>query len=258
MTNHTKLLENYYNKFNEDKRLNSRRGQVEFTTNLKYIEKYIPLGAKILDVGAGTGKYSLYLDKLGYDVEAVELVKHNLNVIKKKNPTLKSYLGNALDLSFLKENTYDAILLFGPIYHLKKRSEQLKAIEEAKRLLKPNGLLFISYCMNEYAIITHGFKDGNILKSIASGKVDENFHILEKGNELYDYVRLEDINFIQEKSNLKRLKLVSSDGASSYIKDTLNKMDQSTFEVFLNYHLKTCERQELLGASTHILDILKK
>lgn len=258
MTNHTKLLENYYNKFNEDKRLNSRRGQVEFTTNLKYIEKYIPLGAKILDVGAGTGKYSLYLDKLGYDVEAVELVKHNLNVIQKKNPTLKSYLGNALDLSFLKENTYDAILLFGPIYHLKKRSEQLKAIEEAKRLLKPSGLLFISYCMNEYAIITHGFKDGNILKSIASGKVDENFHILEKGNELYDYVRLEDINFIQEKSNLKRLKLVSSDGASSYIKDTLNKMDQSTFEVFLNYHLKTCERQELLGASTHILDILKK
>ena len=258
MTNHTKLLENYYNKFNEDKRLNSRRGQVEFTTNLKYIEKYIPLGAKILDVGAGTGKYSLYLDKLGYDVEAVELVKQNLNVIKKKNPTLKSYLGNALDLSFLKENTYDAILLFGPIYHLKKRSEQLKAIEEAKRLLKPNGLLFISYCMNEYAIITHGFKDGNILTSITSGKVDENFHILEKGNELYDYVRLEDINFIQEKSSLKRLKLVSSDGASSYIKDTLNKMDQSTFEVFLNYHLKTCERQELLGASTHILDILKK
>lgn len=258
MTNHTKLLENYYNKFNEDKRLNSRRGQVEFTTNLKYIEKYIPLGAKILDVGAGTGKYSLYLDKLGYDVEAVELVKQNLNVIKKKNPTLKSHLGNALDLSFLKENTYDAILLFGPIYHLKKRSEQLKAIEEAKRLLKPNGLLFISYCMNEYAIITHGFKDGNILPAIASGKVDENFHILEKGNELYDYVRLEDINFIQEKSNLKRLKLVSSDGASSYIKDTLNKMDQSTFEVFLNYHLKTCERQELLGASTHILDILKK
>ena len=258
MTNHTKLLENYYNKFNEDKRLNSRRGQVEFTTNLKYIEKYIPLGAKILDVGAGTGKYSLYLDKLGYDVEAVELVKQNLNVIKKKNPTLKSYLGNALDLSFLKENTYDAILLFGPIYHLKKRSEQLKAIEEAKRLLKPNGLLFISYCMNEYAIIAHGFKDGNILTSIISGKVDENFHILEKGNELYDYVRLEDINFIQEKSNLKRLKLVSSDGASSYIKDTLNKMDQSTFEVFLNYHLKTCERQELLGASTHILDILKK
>lgn len=258
MTNHTKLLENYYNKFNEDKRLNSRRGQVEFTTNLKYIEKYIPLGAKILDVGAGTGKYSLYLDKLGYDVEAVELVKQNLNVIKKKKPTLKSYLGNALDLSFLKENTYDAILLFGPIYHLKKRSEQLKAIEEAKRLLKPNGLLFISYCMNEYAIITHGFKDGNILTAIASGKVDENFHILEKGNELYDYVRLEDINFIQEKSNLKRLKLVSSDGASSYIKDTLNKMDQSTFEVFLNYHLKTCERQELLGASTHILDILKK
>ncbi len=258
MMKQSTLLENYYNKFNEDKRLDTRRGQVEFITNLKYIEEYVPVGARILDVGAGTGKYSLYLDGKGYRVEAVELVKHNLNVIKQKNPVLKSYLGNALDLSFLEENTYDAVLLFGPIYHLKKRSEQLKAIEEAKRLLKPNGLLFISYCMNEYAIITHGFKDGNILKSIASGMIDLDFHILEKGNELYDYVRLEDIDYIFEQSHLKRMKIIASDGASSYIKDTLNKMDQSTFEVFLDYHLKTCERKELLGASTHILDILKK
>lgn len=258
MTSNPKLLEDYYNKFNEEKRLDSRRGQVELKTNLTYIEKYVKTGAKILDVGAGTGKYSLYLEKKGYNVEAVELVKHNLKVIQKKNPSLKSYLGNALDLSFLNENTYDAVLLFGPIYHLKKRTEQIQAIEEAKRVLKPNGILFISYCMNEYALITHGFKEGNIQKSIEEKKVDSTFHILEKGNELYDYVRLEDINFLKNKTHLKRLKIIASDGASSYIKDTLNKMDDSTFEVFLNYHLKTCERKELLGSSTHVLDILKK
>ena len=55
-------LEEYYNKFNEDKRLNTRRGQVEFITNMKYIHKYLKEGDKILDIGAGTGKYSLSLD----------------------------------------------------------------------------------------------------------------------------------------------------------------------------------------------------
>ena len=56
-------LEKYYNKFNEEKRLTSRHGQVEFITSMKYIHKYLPVdkSAKILDVGAGTGRYSVQL-----------------------------------------------------------------------------------------------------------------------------------------------------------------------------------------------------
>ena len=63
-------LEKYYNKFNEEKRLNSRHGQVEFLTSMKYIHEYLPedKSAKILDVGAGTGRYSVALAEEGYDV----------------------------------------------------------------------------------------------------------------------------------------------------------------------------------------------
>ena len=129
-------LEEYYNKFNEDKRLNTRRGQIEFITNMKYIHKYLKEGDKILDIGAGTGKYSLSLDKEGYEVTAVELVKRNIQIINKKNPHLKTILGNALDLSMIKDNTYDIVLLFGPMYHLKKREDQIKALAEAKRVPK--------------------------------------------------------------------------------------------------------------------------
>ena len=73
----------YYNKFNEDKRLNTRHGQVEFITSMKYIKEYLKEfnNPKILDVGAGTGKYSINLANDGYDVTALELVKHNLKVI---------------------------------------------------------------------------------------------------------------------------------------------------------------------------------
>ncbi|MEG0266446.1 MAG: SAM-dependent methyltransferase, partial [Bacilli bacterium] len=60
----------YYNKFNEDKRLNTKHGQLEFITAMKYIEEVIKniKTPKILDIGAGTGKYSLSLANMGYDV----------------------------------------------------------------------------------------------------------------------------------------------------------------------------------------------
>ena len=93
-------LVNYYNKFNEDKRLSRRHGIVEFETAIKYINMYLNnfKDAKILDVGAGTGRYSMYFSNLGYDVTAVELVKHNLRVLEKNCPSVKSYLGNAIEI----------------------------------------------------------------------------------------------------------------------------------------------------------------
>ena len=91
----------YYNKFNEDKRLTHRHGIVEFNTTIKYVLDILKTldNPKIIDVGAGTGKYSIYLNDLGYDVTAVELVKHNLMTLKSKNKDIKSYLGNATNLS---------------------------------------------------------------------------------------------------------------------------------------------------------------
>ena len=123
-------LNNYYNKFNEDKRLETRHGIIEFQTTIKNIEEVLSnfKNPKILDVGAGTGKYSLYLNNLGYDITAVELVKHNLKVIESKNKNIKTYLGNALNLDFLGNNTYDVILLFGPVYHLFGNDKKLHII----------------------------------------------------------------------------------------------------------------------------------
>ncbi len=250
----------YYNKFNEDKRLTHRHGVVEYVTAMKYIHDLLKKykNPKILDVGAGTGRYSVELANEGYDVTAIELIKHNLMTLKSKNSSVKAHLGNATDLSSFKDNSFDMILLFGPLYHLISKEDKLKALMEAKRVLKKDGVILISYYMNEYAIITYGFKDNNILEAIKNNEIDENFHVTPKETDLYSMVRLEDINELKDLSELNRIKILSQDGPSDYIRRVINKMDEKTFNTYIKYHLSTCERPELLGASSHVLDILKK
>lgn len=104
-------LENYYGKFCEDKRLLSRHGQVEYTTSMKYIHKYLKPENRILDIGAGTGRYSVALSNEGYQVDAIELVKYNLGVLKAKKSNVKAYQGTALDLSRYQDNTFDITLI---------------------------------------------------------------------------------------------------------------------------------------------------
>ena len=249
-----KELITYYNKFNEDKRLTTKHGQVEFLTAVKYLKK----NNKIIDIGAGTGAYSIYFHDLGYDVTSVELVKHNIRVIEKKRPDIKTYNGNALDLSKFDDNSFDIVLLFGPMYHLINMEDKVKALNEAKRIVKSTGYIFISYCMNEYAVITHGVKEGFLKESIYNKELDNEFKVISKENDLYSFVRLEDIDYLNKKSKVKRIKVLSQDGPTEYLKKEINKMDKETFDLYFKYHLSTCERIELLGAGRHILDIVQK
>jgi ubiquinone/menaquinone biosynthesis C-methylase UbiE len=247
-----KELINYYNKHNEEKRLLTKHANIEFITAMKYIKDYLKDGYKILDIGAGTGRYSLELQRDGYDVTAVELVKHNLRYIEKKG--IKCYQGNAIDLSRFEDNSFDMVLLFGPMYHLLTMEEKVKALEEAKRVSKK--YIFISYCMNEFAVIYHGFMEGYIKEDIKN--LDSTFKVIKDNDNLYSYVRLEDIDYLKDKCNLKRVKIINQDGPTEYIKNIVNKMDDKTYKLFINYHLSICERLELLGSGRHILDILEK
>lgn len=257
-------LEKHYNKFNEEKRLNSRHGQVEYNTTMHYINRYLQQlkkeraePVKILDIGAGTGRYSVPLAQDGYDVTAVELVKYNLGILKSKGSSVKAYQGTALKLSRFSDDSFDLTLLFGPMYHLYTQEDKVKALQEARRVTRPNGIIMVAYLMNEYSIITYAFKERHILECIEKGMITEDFHVKTKPEDLYDYVRLEDINVLNEKTGVTRIQIIAADGAADYMRPYLNALTDEEFDYYKKYQLTICERPELLGSSAHTVDILR-
>ncbi|MFI3237262.1 MAG: class I SAM-dependent methyltransferase [Lachnospiraceae bacterium] len=258
------LLEEHYNKFSEEKRLTRRHGQVEFITSMHYIHKvlaeYENSSSKdkiqILDIGAGTGRYCVALSEEGYDVTAIELVKYNVGILKQKNSAVKAFQGSALNLKRFADHSFDVTLLFGPMYHLFSTEDKLKALSEAKRVTKPSGTILVAYLMNEYSILVHGFRDNHILKCIEDGQVTQDFHTNNSESDLYDYVRISDIDTFNELAGLKRKKMIASTGPANFMRPTLHAMDDETFDVFMKYHLSTCERADLMGASSHVIDII--
>ena len=261
-------LEEYYNKFNEDKRLRSRHGIMEFTVTMKYVHKYLDkftadtgkdkADIQILDIGAATGGYSIPLWEEGYDVTAVELVKHNLGMLKAKGTGVKAYQGNALKLKRFDNDSFDLTLLFGPMYHLKTREEQLQALKEAKRVTKPGGYILVAYVMNEYAFLTYGIKEGHVLENIAEGKLDEAYHVRPGADDLYAFMRTEDIESLNADAGLARVQIISPDGPANHMRREVNALSEEQFAAFIQYQMAVCERADLLGASAHTVDILQK
>ena len=249
-------IEKHYNKHPEDLRLLRRHGMVEFATTMHHLHRFLRPGFRLLDIGAGTGRYSSALMAEGYDVKAVELVKRNIDVFLKREPSADVVQGDARNMPFIPTASADITLLLGPLYHLIGDEEKLKALAEAKRVTKPGGLIFVAYLMNEYSILSYCFDEDRIGGLMERGAVDNNYHIQADADELYDYVRLDDIDRLDREAGLKRVTIFSPDGPSDYMRTRLNQMSDETFARFIDYQIQVSERPDLMGAGSHVVDVV--
>ena len=256
-------LEEYYNHYDEEGRLLSRHGQVEYLTTMRYIKACLEgvSAPNILEVGAGTGRYSVALAKQGLHVTAVELVEHNLEILRSKldgTEPIVTMQGNALDLSLFPENAFDLAMLLGPMYHLYTKGEKLKSLTEAVRVTKPGGHILVAYCMNEPTVIQYVFGLNKLHEVMDLNMLTPDWHCISEPKDVFELVRTEDIADLDASVPVKRIKLVATDGATNYKREYIDAMDDDTFSKWMDYHFTICERQDLIGASHHTLDILRK
>lgn len=257
-------LNDFYNHYDEDSRLSFQHGSVEFLTTMHYIDKFLRTGSRVLEVGAGTGRYSHTLARQGYAVDAVELVEHNIEIFRRNtqpDERISVTQGNAMDLSGIMDDQYDITLLLGPLYHLYSTEDKRQALSEAVRVTKKGGVIFAAYVISDGCLLDEGFHRGNINVSeyIQNGLLDpETFAARSEPKDLFELVRKEDIDELMSPFPVTRLHYVAADGCALFMREAVDAMDDNAFALYLKYHLAVCEREDMVGITSHAVDIFKK
>ena len=257
-----KILTDFYTNYDEEGRLLSKHGQVEYLTTMRYIEKYLQPGMLILEVGAATGRYSHALAQMGYRVDAVELVQYNIDLFNQntqpgEDVTVRQ--GDARELSCFENKTFDMTLVLGPMYHLFTVEDQKLALSEAIRVTKPGGIIFAAYCGNEATMVQYCFGRGMIREQRYKDLIDPvTFKASSDPMELFQLYRKENIDALMEDFSVERLHYVGTDMATNYMRPVIDEMDEELFDLYLRYHFAICERADCVGTSHHILDIFRK
>jgi ubiquinone/menaquinone biosynthesis C-methylase UbiE len=253
-------LQNYYNNiYTEDDRLfKSQKHKTEFILTTDYIDKYLKKGMKILELGAGTGVYSLLYASKGYEIDALEYIKENLDILKSKitkDMNINPVLGDARDLSIYEDNTFDMVLNLGPLYHLEGEDRD-KVIQEAKRVCKKGGLIYSAYISNNLTFVKRVKKfDDYVVKY--KEEILEGFRIGDNEN-VFTLMYPSEMEELMKRNGLSKVHHLTTDGISDLIKERIDSLPEDQYKVWIDYLRTTAEREDQLGYGEHLLYIARK
>ena len=257
------MVRDFYEQVNEDARLErSRHGQLEYFITMNYIHKFLKAGDKVLEIGAGTGRYSIALAREGYQVSAVELVESNLDVLKanaKGLSNIEAFRGDALDLSRFRGDTFDVTLVFGPMYHLYEAQDHHRALDEAIRVTKQGGVILAAF-LSAHAIIctnylyswlptVHGLEEN----------FDKDYNVRHFKEQLFTGFDICEFEALFSGKKVSYITTVAADNVLEIAerRDDFSMSDED-FRAFADYQLHICEKREMLGNSSHLLYICRK
>lgn len=263
---------NYYNQFDEWGRLD--REPIEFQVNWHFIKKYMPKTGNVLDNGAGPGKYSMELAKEGYQVTLTDLTPRSVEIARHKAKALNLerqfhgfYVADAKELNMIKNEQFDATLMLGPMYHLQKEMDRIKAVKELKRVTKKNGLVFVAFMPRVRHILTSllsplNWKPNDNLDSIIQFSQTGCFNHADEGRFTGAYYfNIEDINPFMEEQGFETLELIGSNIGAILNKDSWNYWSDKGEEEVKKIVTLIKERAAdpyVLGISSHLLYIGRK
>ncbi|MCB2196695.1 MAG: methyltransferase domain-containing protein [Bacteroidetes bacterium] len=258
-------VEQYYDShiFFEDQRLKNNPFEIPIT--LKYIEKYLKTGDKILDIACGTGTYAEILLKKGFQLGLNDLSENNIKLthekVKNHQNILYSSVSNALDAGIWKKELWDAVLILGPLYHLTKKDNRIKILKNAKKYVKRGGYIFSAF-MSRTAAMLYGLKNNpegiqekQGVFSLWETGTDKNF---VEGTEWFTNAYFsfsEEINPFIEEAGLKPLHLIGIEGLFGENMNLYNNLKPNLKKQWFNFIMDHCEDKHLLNYSKHYLSV---
>ncbi|MFD3447189.1 class I SAM-dependent methyltransferase [Microbacteriaceae bacterium 4G12] len=263
----------YYNKFDEWGRLD--REPLEFQVNWHYIQKYLPTAGKVLDNGAGPGKYSMRLAQQGYTITLTDLVPRLVELAKEKAGELGVlerfegfHVADARDLSALESEQFDVSLMLGPMYHLQLNQDRNKAIRELYRVTKKDGIVYVAFMPRIRHVLSsllhpENWKPNNKIDSINQFNSTGEFNHSDEGRFTGAYYfNVEDIKPFMELHGFESLNLIGSSNIGSLLTKEQweywkNQGDEEMLKL-IKLLKETASNPHVLGVSSHLLYIGRK
>ena len=261
MSKRVEIVNSFYGSIDEDSRLScSRHGQLEYATTMHYIQRHAAKGSRILEVGAGTGRYSIALAKAGHFVTAMELVDSNLAVLRLNGEgfgNLAALQGDATDLSRFADNSFDMTLLLGPMYHLYDPRDVHRALDEAVRVTRKGGVILTAF-LSVHAILFNNYLNGHLLAGLTEN-FDADHHVRHFEEQLFTGYDIAEFEALFAGKPVQHLITAAADSILELAEARRDfVMSDEEFAAFAAHHLATCEKRELLGCSSHLLHICRK
>ncbi len=254
------MIVDKYSNDDEDARLTKDRAHnMEYLTTMRYVQKYLKPGDKILEIGAGTGRYSIALAKMGYDVTAVDLTPKYVDIMKRKSKGLKNFkcmVADALNLNMFEDKSFDMVLNFGPMYHLFNKKDVNKAIKETLRVAKKNGICMFAYLPCASFVSCYGLRHQDVTTLCAG--MDKIGRIKPYPSDIFTCFYIEDFKKLFDKTPTTYITNVATDGISYALREWVEELPKKEYEAFVKWHFLTCERPDQQGYSAHLLYICKK
>ncbi|WP_350343174.1 methyltransferase domain-containing protein [Proteinivorax tanatarense] len=252
----------------EWERLNKHK--IEFEITKRYLDRYIQKGAKILDVGGGPGRYSIYLAQQGHDVTLLDLSSNNISLAKQKaeerGVSLSNYIhGNVLDLSKLQDQSYDVVLCMGPMYHLTEEGDRKRAIRECLKKLKKDGSIFVAFIsayapiidlLKNYPEELENYGEDALLRYLQDGK-----NIVSDSNPGFTtayFEKPDKIELFMGKFGLNKQVIAAIEGLAAQSEPKLNNLSKEAFDKWVNLIFHTSTDPLTWASCEHLLYIGKK
>lgn len=232
-------ISEYYSGYDEESRLvKDKAHRVEFDTTVSVLDNYIVPNTRLLDIGAGTGRYSFYYAMQGVSVFAMDLVKKHVDIIANKlqghkELKLEASQGNALDLSSFKEGEFDTVLCMGPLYHISNKKDQIKCLSECNRVLSSKGILAVAY-------------------------INRNAHKEFGENPYFSGIEPDYIDLLLRDSGFRIREHIATDGVTPKIGRFINQLDEAEYKQWLDFNISTCRSKAAVENTLHALVIAEK
>jgi SAM-dependent methyltransferase len=257
-----------YDRGVEDEEARLERQQLEYDLTWRYLTRYMPPTGSILEIGAGTGRYTLALCRRGYTITAVDLSAALLERCRQRieasrlDGQVQFVVADARDLHAVPTTAFDAVLLMGPLYHLVFEEDRREAVRQAADRLRSGGLLFSTF-LSRLGVL------GDLMRRVPEWieRGQEVRFLLDRGRRPDDlprggfrgyFARVPEIRPLHEALGIHTIVLAGVEPAISADDESYNKLQAPRRDLWLDLLFEVSSDEAIVGASRHLLYVGRK